>query len=191
MMKSDIAIVGAGIVGLAHALAAAKRGLKVVLIERSVQAVGASVRNFGLLWPIGQPAGIRHDRAMRSRTIWAEVAQQSGLSFFPTGSLHLAYRADEWQVLEEFAAQGIGAGFGRRLMTKAEIAQLHRAVRTEGLQGGLWSPRRPQSIHARQSARCQVGLSLHMACNSDSAPPCTRSRHHASKRVGARSRPTG
>ncbi len=38
--KADIAIVGTGIVGLAHALAASKRGHSVVLFERTPQAQG-------------------------------------------------------------------------------------------------------------------------------------------------------
>jgi FAD dependent oxidoreductase TIGR03364 len=139
-MKADIAVIGAGIVGLAHALAAARRGLRVVLIERHEHAVGASVRNFGLVWPIGQPEGLRHDRALRSREIWEDVARQAGLSFFPTGSLHLAYRSDEWSVLEEFSSGALGSTHGRRLLTAAEVAERHGSVRTEGLQGALWSP---------------------------------------------------
>ena len=37
---TEIAIVGAGIVGLAHALAAAKRGYKVTVFDRNFAAVG-------------------------------------------------------------------------------------------------------------------------------------------------------
>ena len=40
--RFDLAVVGAGIVGLAHALAAARAGLKVVVIERDLRASGAS-----------------------------------------------------------------------------------------------------------------------------------------------------
>src|SRR5690606_12854799 len=67
--RADIAVVGGGIVGLAVALATARQGRQVVLFERSDPAVGASVRNFGLVWPIGQPTGPTHDLALRSREI--------------------------------------------------------------------------------------------------------------------------
>ena len=86
---ADLAIVGAGIVGLAHALAAAKQGFSVVLFERTAPAVGASVRNFGLVWTVGQPAGRRHDRAIRSREIWREVTAAAGLHWDASGSLRI------------------------------------------------------------------------------------------------------
>src|SRR5579862_7019757 len=99
----DVAIVGAGILGLAHAYYCARRGLRVIVFERSPCAMGASVRNFGMLWTIGQPAGAMHQLALRSRDIWLEVLAASVLWHERTGSLHLAYQDDEAQVLEEFA----------------------------------------------------------------------------------------
>jgi D-hydroxyproline dehydrogenase subunit beta len=132
----DVAIVGAGIVGMAHALAAAKRGLTVVVFERNPYPVGASIRNFGMIWPIGQPAGTLYDRALKSREIWLETAPQAGFAFDPCGSLHLAYRPDEWAVLEEFVASTPSSA---QLLTPEEVAQKSPAVQQEGLIGGLWS----------------------------------------------------
>ena len=50
----DLAVVGAGICGLAHALAAVRKGKRVVVIDRDAQANGASVRNFGFITVTGQ-----------------------------------------------------------------------------------------------------------------------------------------
>ena len=76
----DVAIVGAGICGLAHALAAARRGKRVVVIDRDAQANGASVRNFGFVTVTGQQRGECWHRAMRSRDVWREVAAAAGIA---------------------------------------------------------------------------------------------------------------
>lgn len=135
-----MAVVGAGIVGLAHTWAAAKRGLKVVLFERTDWAVGASIRNFGLLWPVGQPFGPAHDRAMRARELWLEVAARAGLYCANTGSLHLAYRQDEQNVLEEFFASARQHHHRRALLSPKEVIQRSHAVQSAGLRCALWSP---------------------------------------------------
>lgn len=134
---ADVAIVGAGIVGLAHALAAAKRGDRVIVFDRNPAAVGASIRNFGMIWPIGQPNGHLLQRAMNARTIWQDIAPQAGFHLDPCGSLHLAYRPDEMAVLEEFVATRESDTV--RLLSAREAAEKSPAVRTEGLLGALWS----------------------------------------------------
>src|SRR4051812_339361 len=94
----DDIVVGAGIIGLAHAYELARRGRRVAVLERSPAAAGASVRNFGLLWPIGQPLGEPRTLANRSLDTWREVLTAAGLPFEDCGSLHLAYREDEAEV---------------------------------------------------------------------------------------------
>ncbi len=136
---ADVAIVGAGIVGLAHALAAAKQGLKVVVFERNTSAVGASIRNFGTIWPIGQPIGPLYDRALRSRDIWLEVAPKAGFYLDRCGSLHLAYRQDEMDVLQEFADSVRDTNYAATILTPYGVAEKSAAVVTEGLLGALWS----------------------------------------------------
>ncbi len=138
MNHADVIIVGAGVVGLALARAAARQGLRVMVMERHPQATGASIRNFGMVWPIGQPEGVLRDRALRSRQIWLETAAAAGFSADPMGSLHLAYREDEWAVLEEFVATHPDPET-LRLLTPAETLAKSPAVRPQGLLGALWS----------------------------------------------------
>jgi len=137
--QTDVAIVGAGIVGLAHAHAAARRGLKVTVFERNPFAVGASIRNFGMVWPIGQPEGHLYERALKSRHIWLEVAAGAGFHAEEAGSLHLARREDELAVLEEFVATR-GDGYGAALLSASEAAAKSPAVVEPDLLGALWSP---------------------------------------------------
>jgi FAD dependent oxidoreductase TIGR03364 len=135
---ADVVIVGAGIVGLAHALAAMKRGLKVIVFERNHPVVGASIRNFGMVWPIGQPEGKLLQRALRSREIWLEISAKAGFAIDPCGSLHVAYRSDELTVLKEFGERSPQRRV--QLLTADEAVQKSPAVVREGLLGALWSP---------------------------------------------------
>jgi glycine/D-amino acid oxidase-like deaminating enzyme len=102
IVKYDVIIVGAGIVGLSLARASAIKGLKVAVFEKNEFAVGASIRNFGLIWPIGQPKGKLLNRAIRSTEIWAEIAKESNLPIYNNGSLHLATNEIEKRAFEEF-----------------------------------------------------------------------------------------
>jgi FAD dependent oxidoreductase TIGR03364 len=137
--RFDDAVAGAGIIGLAHAYHLAKRGRRVVVFERSPWAQGASVRNFGMLWPIGQPAGAQVQLALRSRAIWLELLAATGLWHDPVGSLHLAYHADEAAVLREFAAAADGRGYDLEMLSPDGVRRRSPAVRLDGLAAGLWS----------------------------------------------------
>ena len=64
MNNQTAIVVGAGIVGLATARALAQKGFQVTVIEKSQFSLGASVRNFGMIWPVGQPDGQLYDLSL-------------------------------------------------------------------------------------------------------------------------------
>ena len=138
-MNKTAIVIGAGIAGLAVTRALAEKKYAVKVIERSSRAVGASIRNFGMVWPIGQPEGELYEMAMHSRSIWKQVSATGAFWSGEAGSLHLAYAQDEWQVLQEL--ETLFAGNRQvRLLSPGETGIRSSAVVQQNLQGALFSP---------------------------------------------------
>ncbi len=136
--RFDIAIVGGGIIGTAHAYEAARRGLKVAVFERHPKPTGATIRNFGMIWPIGQ-AATTFERAMRSRATWLTLAEKAKFWAKPCGSLHLAYHADELDVLHEFVQTTQGIGYQVEMWNPEKTVAQSKMVNPIGLKAAMWS----------------------------------------------------
>jgi FAD dependent oxidoreductase TIGR03364 len=134
----DVAVVGAGIVGLAHALAAARLGKRVVVIDRDAAANGASIRNFGFVTVTGQQQGQCWQRAMRSRDVWAEVAPKAGIRVEHAELVVAARRPEALAVLEAFLDTEMGRSC--RLLSPDAAADKVPPLRRQGIEGALWSP---------------------------------------------------
>jgi len=130
-------IVGGGVVGTMHAVAARRRGFEVVQLEREAEARGASVRNFGLVWVSGRRVGPELDLALRARELWSELgAEVPGLGFRAAGSLTLATGDAELALLKEAAARPDADRRGFELLDAATVRAVSPALRGE-FAGGL------------------------------------------------------
>jgi FAD dependent oxidoreductase TIGR03364 len=138
MQSKSAIVVGAGMVGLAMARSLAERGYAVTVFERNEKAIGASIRNFGMIWPVGQPDGDLYERALVSKSIWKEVAEEMSLWYEEKGSLHLAYNQLEWQVMNEFAQIG-KTNRPVQVLSAGETIRKSEAVNETGLIGSLYS----------------------------------------------------
>ena len=134
----DVVIAGAGIVGLAHALVAARKGLRVAVVERHQRCVGASIRNFGFITVTGQGAGDTWRRARRSRDVWQEVAPLAGIAVEHRGLWVLAQRPQAMAVLQAFKDTEMGEAC--TLHSAAQVAQQAPFLRVEHAAGALYSP---------------------------------------------------
>lgn len=138
-MKKNAVVIGAGIVGLATARALGAMGFHVDLFERNYGAIGASIRNFGMVWPIGQPTGKMYQRALRSRAIWKSLSEAGVFWHDPIGSLHIATENDEKEVLEELAVL-FGKERNCKFVKGEEVSNYSPVAKTKGCKGGLFSP---------------------------------------------------
>ncbi len=117
--RFDLAVVGAGIVGLATALAGARRGMRVVVIDRDAyRANGASIRNFGFITVTGQERGPMWRRARRSRDVWCDVAAAANIPILHTGLWMTARHPESVAVLDAFMETEMAAGC--RLLSVSE-----------------------------------------------------------------------
>lgn len=98
--RFDLAVVGAGVIGLGHAAAAAERGLRVVVVDRAERIAGASVRNFGHIGTQMQ-SGMAREFAERTRELWLKHAERAGFWLRHSGTLVVARHEDELEVLAE------------------------------------------------------------------------------------------
>ena len=140
MSAFDVVVIGGGVVGLAHAYAAARHlgpAGKVAIIERNIYAQGASIRNFGMLWPVGQPIGYRRDIATKSRDIWHGLLKESGIWQQETGSLHVCYHDDEAEVVHEYLAAVDDEIV--KWVDGSECLKMSPCLVQTGLRGGLYS----------------------------------------------------
>ena len=110
MKTYDLLVVGAGIVGLAHAYEASKRGLKVVVVEKNTRCVGASIRNFGFITVSGQSSRDTWRRAMYSRNVWHEITQKAGIPIIHNGSWVVCNRSEAFDVAHAFLKTEMGEG---------------------------------------------------------------------------------
>ena len=102
---ADLIIVGAGVVGLAHAVAGLDAGLRVLVVDRDARANLASVRNFGHLGASAQSGELR-ELGVASRPAWHRLAADAGVPLRAAGTLVVARTDAEAALLEAAHERG-------------------------------------------------------------------------------------
>lgn len=144
MSQHDLIVVGAGIVGLAHALAAARLGKRVLVLDRDAQANGASIRNFGFVTVTGQERGRVWELAMRSAARWREVAPLANIPIEQQGLLLTAQRPEAVAVIDAFLETEMGRDCLR--LDSTALADHWPMVR-----GGLAALRSPHDLRVESA----------------------------------------
>jgi FAD dependent oxidoreductase TIGR03364 len=134
----DVAVVGAGIIGLAHAYAAVRRGKRVVIIDRDARANGASIRNFGFITVTGQERGDSWRLARATRDIWADIAPRAGIAVEQRGLILTMRRPESLKVAEAFLATEMGEGC--EALSAASFRIRYGVIASADTMGALVSP---------------------------------------------------
>ena len=170
----DLVVIGAGIVGLSQAYEAARAGRSVCVIDESPAPFGASVRNFGMVWPIGLPLGPWHDLALASRAWWLTQAERFDLWTNRAGSLFLAGDELEAAVMREFVEAEADHRQGLVWLERDELRRDWPELIHDDTQGGLACGEElgldpPSALQALWSAvRDEPNITLRTATQAES-----------------------
>lgn len=141
MADVDVAVVGAGVVGLACAARLARAGRSVVLIERHASAGqetssrNSGVVHAGLYYP---PGSLKADACVEGRELLYERCRRHAIPHRKLGKLLVATDDAETTKLEEILARGQENGAGAlRMLDAAEVRALEPRVRAVS---GVLSP---------------------------------------------------
>ena len=123
--EAEVVIVGAGIVGCAAAYYLARRGAKVVVVEKGEIAHEQSSRNWG--W-IHQQTRYPHliPLAAMSARIWDGVEEELGadLEWVRGGNLTLGFDDDQMAEFEQWRGPAREAGLETRMLTRDGVSEL-------------------------------------------------------------------
>ncbi|MDY0885126.1 NAD(P)/FAD-dependent oxidoreductase [Dongia soli] len=143
--RADVAIIGAGIMGCATAYYLAKRGVSVVLLDKSRIAGQQSTRAWGFVRIMSRDAA-EVPLMMEAMNIWPglEAELQTDLDWRREGCLFMADNEKELQGYEEWMPIARDYQLDTKLLSAGEVAKLLPGLRGSG-KGGLYSPSEGQA----------------------------------------------
>ncbi|WP_406334678.1 NAD(P)/FAD-dependent oxidoreductase [Streptomyces sp. NBC_00203] len=150
----DVVVVGAGMVGAACALYAARAGLDVALVDRGPVAGGTTGAGEGNLLVSDKEPGPELDLALLSGRLWADLAEEGlggAIEYEAKGGVVVASTPEGLAALESFAAGQRAAGV---LTSSVAAGQLHELEPhlAPGLAGAVHYPQDTQVMPALAAA---------------------------------------
>lgn len=131
----DVAIAGGGIVGCACALACARRGFRVVLVEREALGSGSTAAGMGHV-VVMDDSEAQFALTSYSRQLWREMELPAAAEYVEAGTLWIAADSEEMEGAERKQAWYAERDVPSRLLTPSELASIEPNL-AEGLAGAL------------------------------------------------------
>lgn len=166
---ADVIIIGAGVAGLSTAMQLARRGTKVVVLERERVGNGSTGRAAGLL---GQLRGnAEHTRMLvDGLAIVKELEKLADVEIFiQTGSVRIAETPERAEEISSLVEMGKSIGFDIDHLSNDEVAQHLPYMRTDDLLDACYCPTdghlQPAELAA---AYLKVGKQRGVQCETNS-----------------------
>ncbi|MBF8175382.1 NAD(P)/FAD-dependent oxidoreductase [Streptomyces olivaceus] len=152
-LTCDVVVVGAGMVGAACALYAAREGLDVVVVDRGQVAGGTTGAGEGNLLVSDKEPGPELELALLSAGLWTGLAEELGreTEYEPKGGVVVAETPEALAGLETFAAGQRAAGVSALGVTADRLHDLEPRL-APGLAGAVHYPQDAQVMPALAAA---------------------------------------
>jgi L-2-hydroxyglutarate oxidase LhgO len=139
--KIDVAIIGAGVIGLAIAAQLARLDLNVFILEKNdshgggISSRNSEVIHAGIYYPEGS---LKAGLCVEGRHLLYEIAAQKGIPHQKTGKLIVATSPEEKDEIEKLEATGRQNGVtSLSLLNRQQVAQMEPHIQA---QAALYSP---------------------------------------------------
>ena len=139
-MHYDVICVGAGVLGTFHAYFAAKKGKRVLLIERDAKPYEGTVRNFGQCVPSGQEYPRWHELGIRAMHTYKHIQSLTDISVRKNGSCYIASDEQEMVLLQEMVERNLENGYPSQLLSAKETLLKYPSLKSDYVKGSLFFP---------------------------------------------------
>lgn len=139
MQKTDVIIIGGGVLGTFHAYHALEKGFSVRLFEKNKRPQGATVRNFGQIVPSGMDTKWQA-YGRKSLAIYKDLQTKVDIAIRPLGSTYIASNEEEMTLLEELSVINQANDYPSHLLTSKECLDRYEGLKSDYCVGGLFFP---------------------------------------------------
>jgi len=126
VIETDLAIVGGGIIGASCAYQAAKRGLKVVIVDSAVPAGGTSGACDGYVAVSSKKPGLMMELAVASKQIYPEIVRELALDpeYMEVGGMLVVEDPADLEALESHVAALRSVGVPMEFLDRPRMLEL-------------------------------------------------------------------
>jgi len=138
--SAEVVVVGGGSIGSSTLYHLRERGIDAILLEKDKLTAGTTWHSAGMLWRL-RPSDIDVEMHAYTREICKKLEQETGeTSWTENGGLFIATNVERMAEYNRLAELGKYYGIESRILTPAEILDVHPLLSVQDVHGGMYSP---------------------------------------------------